>query len=169
MLCKIRSLRPKALLLNLARLRDKFVNLRVSLIVSFARSLSHGSMSKNVPTGYLSLHFGYLKVSFLLSALVKGTEICYNKSRTTVYFDFFERDGESSSFHLWLSYSLHKPYKSFSRRASTSGLLHGLVPLSRNARRSDTRLRKSSPCSATSARFAIQIGVVLIHRERRAI
>ena len=47
LLCKIRSSRPKAFLLNLARLRDKFVNLRVSLIVSFMKtpSLSHGSMS----------------------------------------------------------------------------------------------------------------------------
>ena len=112
----------------------------------------------------------YPKISFLLSVLVMGREICYNKSRTTVYFDFFERDDESSSFHPWLSYSLRKPYKSFSRRASTSGLLHGLASLSRNARRSDTRLRKSLPCSATSARFAIQIGVVLpINRERSAI
>ena len=42
LLCKIRSSRPKAFLLNLARLRDKFVNYRVSLLDSYrkARSLS---------------------------------------------------------------------------------------------------------------------------------
>ena len=41
----------------------------------------------------------------------------------------FERDGESSSFHSYLSYSLYKPYKSVLRKL----LLDELVPFSLNA------------------------------------
>ena len=54
---------------------------------------------------------------------------CIMKYRTTVYFVFCERDSESLSFHSYLSYSLHKSYKSF----LTKLLLNGLVPLSLNA------------------------------------
>ena len=56
---------------------------------------------------------------------------CIIANRTTVYFDF-ERDGESSSFHSYLSHSLRKPYKSFPPRYRCRKLLlNGLAPLRR--------------------------------------
>ena len=58
---------------------------------------------------------------------------------------FLERDDESSSYHLYLAYSLHTPYKSFFfqvQALSEKLLLNGCVPFSCNAQRSTARLRK---------------------------
>ena len=76
----------------------------------------------------------------------------------------FERDGESSSFHSYLSHSLHKPYKSFPSRPGGSGNFC-LTDLFRSVEMLvvvNARSRTLPPCYPTTARFAMQISVVLL-------
>ena len=64
------------------------------------------------------------------------------KCRTTVYF-FFERDGESSSFHSYLSHSLRKPTKDILHASAFRKLLlNGLFRSDEMLAVAEARFRK---------------------------
>jgi len=65
LLCKIRSFRPKAFLLNLARLRDKFVNTGCRWFESSKGSHPHRSKMQPMPKSLvLQGFFGFLGQNF---------------------------------------------------------------------------------------------------------